>query len=121
FHAADPEHDFLAHPHFLIAAVKLGGDEAVFGVVFQNVGVEQKEIDSANVQLPDFREDLAIQDANGNEKVCSVALNFANRQGMKILVEADRLLRAVFVDFLPKISVTIEQADRDEVQAEIAR
>ena len=35
FDPADPEHDLLAHPHFLIAAVKLRGDQAIFGVVFR--------------------------------------------------------------------------------------
>src|SRR6266404_7823047 len=115
FHAADPEHDFLTHPHFLIAAVKFGGDQSVFGVVLRNVSIEQEQIDSADVELTDFREHFAIKDSNRNEKIRAVALYFANRQVMKILVQADRLLRAVLVDLLAEISVAIKQTDGDEV------
>src|SRR5436305_668594 len=97
FHAADAEQDLLPHSHFLIAAVKLGGDEAVFDVIFRNVGVEEKQIDAANVELPDFGEHFAVQKPNGHEQICAIALNFAERQVMEILVEADRLLSAVLV------------------------
>ena len=34
---------------------------------------------------------------------------------MKILIEIDRLLAALFVDLLPEITMSIKQADRDEV------
>ena len=34
---------------------------------------------------------------------------------VKILIETDRVLRSVLVDFLPKIAVPIKQADGDEV------
>ena len=34
---------------------------------------------------------------------------------MKILIEIDRLLNAVLVDLLPEITVSIKQADRDEI------
>ena len=61
FHAADAEHDFLAHAHLEIAAIKLRGDQAVFGVVFRNIGIEQVEIDAADVQFPDLGENFAIQ------------------------------------------------------------
>ena len=39
---------------------------------------------------------------------------------VKILVEIDGLLRAFLIDLLFEISVTIEQADGDEVEIEIA-
>ena len=39
---------------------------------------------------------------------------------MKILVEADRFLATIFIDLLFKITVPIEQTDRDEVKIEIA-
>ena len=35
FHAADAEHDLLADAHFEIAAVKLRGDQTIFGVVLR--------------------------------------------------------------------------------------
>src|SRR5947209_16508280 len=99
----------------MIAAVKLGGDETGFGVIFRNVGVEKKQIDAANMELPDFGEHVAIQNPNGHEQVRAVALNFADRKVMEILVETDRLLRAVLVDLLPKITVAIKKTDRHEV------
>ena len=46
--------------------------------------------------------------------------HFANRQVMKILVQADRMLDAFLVDLLLEIAVPIEQADRDKIQVEIA-
>ena len=86
-----------------------------------NVGVEKEQIDAADLQLPDFGEDVAIQNAHRDKKIRAVALDFAKRQMMKILIETDRLLRAVLVDLLPEIAVAIKQADCDEVQVEIAR
>src|ERR1700693_477468 len=114
-HAADSEHDLLTHSHFLIAAIELGSDETIFGVVFRRVGVEKKQADPPDLKLPDFRKDLAVEDSNGNHQVGSVALHLANRQMMKILIETDRLLRAVLVDLLPEIAVAIKQSNRDEV------
>ena len=58
--AADPEHDFLTHSHLLIAAVKLGRDQSVFGIIFRNIGVEQEQIDSANLELPNLRQHFAV-------------------------------------------------------------
>ena len=39
---------------------------------------------------------------------------------MKILIQADRLLRSIFVDLLLEITMAIKQADRDEVEIEVA-
>ena len=64
FYTANAEHDFLPHPHFLVTAIKLGGDEPIFGIVFWNVGVEQKQIDSADWQLPDFGKHFAVQNSD---------------------------------------------------------
>src|SRR5216110_1367170 len=41
FDAADPEDDFLTHPHFEVATIKLGGDPPVLGTVFSNIGIEK--------------------------------------------------------------------------------
>ena len=60
FHAADPEHDFLAHSHLLIAAIELGRNQPIFGIVFRNVGVEQEQVDSADLELPKLRQNFAV-------------------------------------------------------------
>ena len=52
FDAADPEHYLLAHPHFEVAAVKLGGDQSVLGAVFRNIGVEQINVYPPDAQFP---------------------------------------------------------------------
>ena len=39
---------------------------------------------------------------------------------MKILIQTDGVLDAVLVDFLPEISVAVEEADGDEIQVEVA-
>ena len=53
-HPADAEHDFLSHPHLEIAAVKFGGDEAVLRAILRDIGIEEIEIDSTDMEPPDF-------------------------------------------------------------------
>src|SRR5262249_60070529 len=113
--ADDADHGVLAHLDFLVDTVRFGGDQSVFGIVVRTVGVEQEKINAADVKLPNLGENFAVQNAYRHEKICAVALDFANWQMMKILIEADGLLRALFVDFLPEISVAIKQTDRDEI------
>ena len=120
FHAANAEHHFLAHPHFEIAAVELRGDQTILGVVFRRVGIEQIKADAADLELPDFREHFAVKNADGDEQIRIAAAHFADGKMVKILVEVDGLLRAFLVDLLFEISVTIEQADGDKVEIEIA-
>src|SRR5437879_5788450 len=56
FHSANPEHDLLPHSHFEIAAIKLGRNEAVFGVVFGRVSVEEIKVAPGNAQFHDLGE-----------------------------------------------------------------
>ena len=37
--AANSKDDFLAHPHFQVAAIKLSGDQSVFSAIFRGVGI----------------------------------------------------------------------------------
>ena len=120
-HAADAEHHLLPDAHFEIAAVELGGDEPIFRRVLGHIGVEQVKIDPADVQLPDFREDFAIEDAHRNENARVLPPHFPNREVVEILIQAHGLLRAVAIDLLLEIAVAIKQTDRDEVEVEIAR
>ena len=115
FYAANTEDDFLAHPHFQIAAIKLGGNQPVLRAVFRSIGIEQIQTHAANAQLPKLRENFAVQDGHGNEKVRIFTAHLTNRQVMKILIEIDRLLNALLIDLLPEITMSIEQSDRDEV------
>src|SRR5437870_3043793 len=51
-HAADTKHDFLHHPRFSIAAIKMPGYEAIRFVVFRNIRVQQIEPHSADIGAP---------------------------------------------------------------------
>ena len=58
--AADAQDDFLLDAHFGSAAVELGGDFAIGGGVFLEIGVEQIERNAADVGAPDFAEDGVV-------------------------------------------------------------
>ena len=90
------------------------------GVFSGDVGIEQVKTDPADVELPDFREHFAVENADGDEQIRIAAAHFADRQVMEILVEIDGLLHAFLIDLLFEIAVPIEQADGDEIQVEIA-
>src|SRR3954451_2743248 len=121
FHAADSEHDFLAHTHLEIAAVKLCCDASVLRVVLRNVRVEQIDVDPTDAQFPNPGENFSIENRNRNEKLHFAAASFADWQVVKILVQVDRRLNAVLIDLLPEIAVAIEQTNRNKIQIEIAR
>src|SRR4029453_115540 len=121
FNAADPEHDFLAHAHLEITAVKLSGDSPVIGAVLRNVGVEQIDVDAPNAQFPNPCENFPIQNRHRNEKFHFASASFVDRQVIKILVQIDRGLNTVLVDLLPEIPVPIEKTNRNKVQIKIAR
>src|SRR5207248_1537003 len=101
-----------------IAAVKLSGDEPILRPVLRSIGIEQIEIDPADVQFPNFREHIAAQNPNRYSDVIAVALHFPYRQVMEILIQVYGVLDAVLINFLPKITVAIQQADRDKLQVQ---
>ena len=118
--AADTEHDLLSHSHFEVAAVKLGGDESIFRVVLRDIGVEQVKFDATDLKLPNASVNIAVQNPHCHQQCAIVAPDFPDRQMMKVLIETDGVLDPVLVDFLPEISVSIEQADGDKIQVEVA-
>src|SRR5438094_4728362 len=120
FHAADPEHDFLAHAHLEIAAVKLRGDASVLRVVLRNAGVEAIDVHAADAQFPNPRENFPIEDQDRNEKLHFAPASFAHWQVIKILVQINCRLNALLIDLLPEIPVSIEQTNRNEIQIKIA-
>ena len=121
FHAADAEHDLLAHPHLEVAAIKLSSNQSVLGAVFRDVGIEEIETYPANAQFPKSGKNFAIQNWHRNEQIRVAAMHFADRQVIKVLIQVDRCLNAVLVDLLPEIAVPIEQTNRNEIQIKIAR
>jgi hypothetical protein len=116
-----PRHDFLAHAHLEIAAVKLRGDASVLRVVLRNVGVEEIDIHAPDAQFPNPGENFSIENRDRNEKLHFASASFADRQVVKILVQVNCCLNAVLIDLLPEIAVAIEQTNRHKIQIEIAR
>src|SRR5947207_604188 len=115
FDAADPEDDFLTHPHFEVATIKLGGDPPVLGTVFSNIGIEKINAYAANAEFPKLGENFSFQNWHRNEQVRVTAADFANREVIKALIQIDRFLNAFLVDLLPEITMAVKQADPDEV------
>src|SRR5438477_13178158 len=103
-YSADTENDLLTHAHLKIAAVKLCRNQTIFRSVFGNIGVEQVEIHASYTQLPDFRVNLTIQNADGDQDSAVIPSHITNWQVMEILVKTDSVLNAFFVDFLAEIA-----------------
>ncbi len=57
-----------------------------------HVRVEQIKINAPDVQLPNLRVNLAIEDADRNQDTGIVPAHLANREVVKILIQADRFL-----------------------------
>ena len=52
--AAYPEDNLLPDPHLQITAIKLFGDQTIFGGILLDIRIEQVKFDPADLQLPDF-------------------------------------------------------------------
>src|SRR6188508_1246458 len=53
--SADSEYDLLLNAHFLVAAIKLGGDLAIIGMILGYVAIEQVKRHAADLDPPNFR------------------------------------------------------------------
>jgi hypothetical protein len=84
--AANPEHDFLAHSHFEVAAVELGGDATIIRIVLWDVGVEQVKFNPPDMELPKSRVNVAIENADTDQQRAIVFADFADWQVMEILI-----------------------------------
>jgi hypothetical protein len=97
------------------AAVEAIGDEAVLLVVLVEVGVEEVERDAADVGLPDARVHRGARDLDGDPDVLD------RPDGHRPRVESGEalLLPAPRVERLAEVAVVVEEADRDERQADV--
>src|SRR5438309_278121 len=85
-----------------------------------DIGVEQVKFDATDLKFPNASVNIAVQNPHCHQQRAIVAPDFPDRQMMKVLIKTDGVLDPVLVDFLPEISVSIEQADRDKIQVEVA-
>jgi hypothetical protein len=120
--AADAEQHFLLQPHLAVAAVQLVRDRPVRLRVVGDVGVEQEHLDAPDGRAPDLRDDVAGREADVD----------LDRQAVGVERERDRdVLRARFavlghlvavaVERLVEVALPVQQADRHELEPEVAR
>ncbi len=121
-HAAHAEHQLLAHPRLLIAAVELVGDHALGLGVLRHLGVEQIGRDAPHARLPDPQLRPAILDLDADAQLLA-ALVPHHLQWQVLEAAGPELVDLVAfpVDVLVEVSLAIEEPDRDERQPEIAR
>lgn len=118
--AADPQHDLLADPGAVIAAVQPGGQLAVFVTVFRNVRVEQVQGNATDIQPPDPREDRTMPGLDGDLDRFPVGSDGLGHRQVGWLGEGVLfLLPAVLVDFLREVPLVVEQSDGDKRNPEV--
>ena len=101
-------------------AVELLGDGAILGRVFEEVGVEQVKLDAADGKGPRAHQDGAAEDFHAHAQRRAVGVErFGDGQVGKVLVELQGHLLALAGDLLLEVAMPVEQADGDEVQAEV--
>src|SRR5437667_310448 len=120
FDAANSKHDFLAHSHLQVAAIKLGSNQSVLCAVFRNIGVEQVDCYPSDAQFPKPGKNFPVQNRHWDTKLGIAPPYLADRQMIKILIEINGFLTAFLIDLLPEIAVPIQQTNRNEIQIEIA-
>ena len=114
--ATDAEHDLLAQPVFLVAAVEAVGDGDRLGRVRCDVGVEQVEPDPADVGTPDTGGDRDVGEVDDHFDAGRVQ---PERVGIDAFVAF--ALPAVAVEQLMEVALGVQQADADEGDAEVGR
>ena len=119
--AAESEEKLLFEPVLPVSAIELVCDLTVFRSVCLVVSVEQIEVGTAHSDLPDARGDSPSRecDACGDPVAVSVE-NRRNRDAEEVLGIISCHLVALCGEDLSEISVTVEEADCDEVDIHVA-
>ena len=120
--AADAKDDFLADAFENVAAVELIGDFAVFGgAVLRDVGIENVELDAADVDAPDLDEELAGGEVDADDDFVAVVVKGgAHGESVEVVERRAFLLPAIGVEVLLKITALVEKADAGEGEVGIA-
>ena len=100
----------------LVAAVEAVGDGDAVGRVALDVGVEQVQLDAADVGPPDVGLDRVAGEVDGD-----LDAGVGERRATAASKSADALLLpAVGVEALAEVALGVQQADADERHAEVA-
>ena len=112
--APDSQHDLLLDPRLLVAAVKLGRDLAIIGVVLGNVAIEQVKRDSADLDAPHFGLHCPAWKRDWDENGSAVRSRFLDQgERKKIVFGIALLLPAIDIQILAKISFPVHQPHAD--------
>ena len=79
-HAADAQHHLLADSHVVVAAVQPGRDLPILGAVLRDVGVEQIQGHTADLDAPEAGQHLAARQGDTHQQRGAVRLRFGNQR-----------------------------------------
>jgi hypothetical protein len=113
----DAQQNFLTHAHFQISTLELGGDLAMFGPVGRQIGVQQVQLDSSDIHVPDLYFRFSVREIDGHFHVS----DGLDRPGVKIVVFERFLLPSLGIEVGAEITLLIEEPDADERTAQVAR
>ena len=121
-HAAYAEHDLLLEARAAVAAIELVRDIAVGNRVLFDVGIQQEQPHLADLHPPDLRHDIAVGQADLDAELHAVvAHDRSDRQVIEVGIRVLRVLAALDVYGLRKITLAVKKPDADERQRQVAR
>ncbi len=119
---AHAKNNLLLDAGLLVTAVQLMGDVTVLGIVFRKIGVQQQHTHHADLGLPNLDDHFAARKVDLDMGLAAVmAHGRMDGQVVEIGIGIGGDLVAVVVDTLREITLTVEQTDRNEGQAQVGR
>ncbi len=119
--AARAEHQLLVEAHLAAANVENVGDRPVRLGVVRDVGVEQQDRHSPDLDQPHGRVEIPIGQLHGyGERVAVRAQDAQDRQPGQVVVGVGVLLVSVRVDRLAKVAALVEETDAHERHGHVA-
>ena len=113
--AADAEQHVLRQARVLVADVEPRRDPLRRLVVLRALGIEQVERDAADVDAPDLRRDLVVDDRHRDrDRLAVVARDERGGQAVRVGVDPVLVLPAAGVDALAEVAVAVQQTDGDQ-------
>jgi hypothetical protein len=120
-HPAGAEHGVLRQARVRVAVVQARGDPARDPVVLGQLGVEQEERHTADVDPPDLRGhvELADRDRDADRRALVAFGDQGGRGALRVGGHPELLLPAGLVDALAEVAAAVHEADGDERQREV--
>ena len=121
-HRADPEQRVLRQPDRRVALVEARGDPPLKWRVLAELCVEQEQRDSADLDAPDVRGELAVPDRYPDREGRAVRRGHAHRRHhVRVRLDPVLLLPAGAVHALVEVAPSVEEPDAHERQRLVGR